>query len=267
MFHMSVYYFLITATAICISRFEYRSSAWMHRQFSFSIGADRHLPIVITEPDLRAQNLTLTTWTSSFVLAGVLHTLPIDLTSAGGLPVLELGAGTGLAGLTAAALWKKPVVLTDLPPIVPGLADNVKLNAAIVKDLVRCGSLDWSTPDNLILQGGMLLKADKDKASVILAADTCYSEEHPELLSGAILRWLAPGPCSRVILTIALRVAYLDQIRALWELLESGGLEVIMDGQQQADNAHHWDDECLCEWSIWRWKQIRDHNEHSSTTT
>ena len=226
----------------------------MLRHFSIPCGGDDQLSINIAEPDLRAQNLSLTTWTSSFVLAGLLHKLSIDLSSPGAIPVLELGAGTGLVGLTAAALWKVPVTLTDLPLIVPGLVGNVNLNKERVKELVQCGSLDWSSPGTLTIGDSAIYHADKHKAHVILAADTVYSEEHPELLSRAILRWLAPSPSSRAILTIAMRVAYLDQIRELWDLLESGGLEAIEEGREQED-VHDWDDECLCEWSVWRWKQ------------
>ncbi|EXJ80671.1 hypothetical protein A1O3_06955 [Capronia epimyces CBS 606.96] len=221
-------------------------------------GDDQPIEIQIAEPALRAQGLSLQTWTSSFVLASLLHRLdkvdfPLPPLS-GTIPVLELGAGTGLVGLTAAALWAVPVVLTDLPPIVPGLAGNVQLNAPVVKGLVRCGSLDWAAPERLTLQNGETRSANTDKARVILAADTVYSEEHPELLSKAILRWLADGPSSRLVLTYPMRVAYLDQIRELWELLETGGLEAILEGREQA-SVDDWDDECLCEWSVWRWKQ------------
>ncbi|OCT50893.1 putative glucose-inducible SAM-dependent methyltransferase Rrg1 [Cladophialophora carrionii] len=227
----------------------------MARNFSVPSGGDVYLTFAIAEPALRAQGLSLQTWTSSLVLARLLHKIAVDFSSPTPVPVLELGAGTGLVGLSAAALWKVPVILTDLPPFVSGLAGNVNLNAATVKDSVLCGSLDWSEPDSLILQDGSHYKADKHPARIILAADTVYSEEHPELLSRTILKWLAPGPSSRAILTYPLRVAYLDQIRELWDLLEAGGLEAIMDGQEQDDDVHDWDDECLCEWSVWRWKQ------------
>jgi predicted nicotinamide N-methyase len=207
----------------------------------------------IAEPALRAQNLTLVTWTSSFILASVLHKLDINISSRSRVPVLELGAGTGLVGLMAASLWKKPVYLTDLSPIVPALSSNISLNSATIKDLVKCGSLDWNEPDFLFVGEGEKISADTDKAQVILAADTMYSEEHPELLSKAIFRWLAPDSSARVIMTWAMRVAYLDQIREIWAILETTGLECILEGREQATD-DSWDDEGLCEWSVWRWK-------------
>ncbi|KAI1619108.1 putative methyltransferase-domain-containing protein [Exophiala viscosa] len=225
----------------------------MSRTFKVPRDHDSFVDIHISEPDLRADNLTLTTWTSSFVLAGILHKLDVDYSCSNGIPVLELGAGTGLVGLTIAALWKARVILTDLPPIVPGLAANVKLNNDSVKDLVQCGSLDWTTPESLVLQTGQTYAADVDKAQVVVAADVVYSEEHPELLSGAIIRWLGKGPSSRVIIACAQRVAYLEQLRELWELLEAGGLEAVDEGREQAEVAD-WDDEGLIEWSVWRWK-------------
>jgi predicted nicotinamide N-methyase len=230
------------------------SGRTMIRNFSVPRGDNKILPLAITSPAVRAQGLNLTVWTSGFVLAGLLHKLSVDYSSSEEIPALELGAGTGIVGLTAAALYKVPVILTDLPPIVPALADNVKLNAETVKETVRCGSLDWSAPESLVLQDGTVYEANKHKAHVILAADTVYSEEHPELLTQTIVSWLAPGSKSRVILTYSLRVAYLDEIRKLWDLLEAAGLEAIDHGQQEDDNAHNWDDECLCEWSVWKWK-------------
>ena len=209
--------------------------------------------VQIEEPALRAQNLTLVTWTSSFILASLLHKLDVIVSLRSRVPVLELGAGTGLVGLTAASLWEQPVYLTDLAPIVPALSANISLNSSLVKNLVNCGSLDWNEPDFLFTSDGGKISADEDKAQIILAADTMYSEEHPELLSKAIFRWLAPDPSARVIMTWAMRVAYLEQIREIWEILETGGLECILEGREHA-NDDGWDDEGLCEWSVWQWK-------------
>ncbi|KIW20030.1 hypothetical protein PV08_00605 [Exophiala spinifera] len=225
----------------------------MSRAFEVPTGQGKNVSIKICEPELRAQGLSLTTWTSSFVLARQLHTLDVQPSHSTSLPVLELGAGTGLVGLTAAAVWKTHVCSTDLAPLLPGIAANIALNLDCTEGRVDCGSLDWDSPELLKLENGSTLNPDNDPASVILAADTIYSEEHPELLSKTILRWLAPGPSARVIIAYPLRVAYLDYLRELWELLEAGGLEAFEEGKEQAD-VKDWDDECLIEWCVWRWK-------------
>ena len=192
-------------------------------------------------------------------MASQLHRLDITppSTTTTSVPILELGAGTGLVGVTAASVWKAPVVLTDLAPIVPGLAANIALNEKLLSEsgsAATCGTLDWNAPSELILESGERIPSSR-KADIILAADTVYSEEHPELLSKVVLEWLAPHENARMIITYAMRVAYLDEIRSLWELLEAGGLESVADGQGRAGD-DMFDDECLCEWSVWKWKNI-----------
>ena len=231
--------------------------------------------IKLDEPALAAENLRLTTWGSSFILATRLHHFALDLNplhpaasyasdNLGTISVLELGAGTGLVGLSAAAIWNTNVVLSDLAPIVPGLAVNIRTNKETICALggsTFCGTLDWANPDKLVLYSidaeaqqrqEHTLQAGTNKATVILAADTIYSEEHPTMLSSAILRWLKHGPDARVIIAYPMRVAYLDEIRGLWELLQRGGLEAIDEGRELVGD--DWDDEALHEWSVWRWK-------------
>lgn len=189
---------------------------------TFNVKTDRRgstVPVHISEQaGARAENLSLSTWGASFVLANVLHELAVSLPKgneapASGTHVLELGAGTGLVGLTAAMLWKMPTLLTDLSPLLPALAGNVLLNKALLaRQSVSCASLDWSKPDQIQLfdskqSDTRIVSPRQMKAHVILAADTIYSEEHPELLTKTILTWLAPHPDARVIVCYPLRMA------------------------------------------------------------
>ncbi|KAK3110071.1 hypothetical protein LTR53_016022 [Teratosphaeriaceae sp. CCFEE 6253] len=220
-----------------------------------------NLVIQITDPRaIAADNLALATWGSSQVLAALLHRLPApDLTGTGLrtdiFPLLELGAGTGLVGLSAAAVWKTWACLTDLPPLLPQLQANVALNRDA---LARCGGaaaagfLDWSAPDEHIF--ARTSDAVAFRARVILAADTVYSEEHPALLTQAVVARLERGPRARLVMCYPLRIGYLDHIRDLWQRLETAGLVCVQEGREMLEES--WEEETPYEWCVWRWQDV-----------
>lgn len=219
-------------------------------------------PIRIHAPKLRSENLSLTTWGSSYILANALREIPIHkgAFSEDGLDILELGAGTGLVGLSASVIWKGDAVLTDLPGIVLGLALNIDANHEILTAAgtkVTCGSLDWNRPSQLELHNterrDSNMDSDSSKASIVLAADTIYDSDHPEMLVKTIFSWLRLGEHARVIVAYPLRVAYLDAIREMWERLEAGGLTSIQEGR--ADAGDEFEDENMIEWAVFKWKQ------------
>ena len=80
------------------------------------------LCFVATQPDFGVGGRV---WGGARWIAGHLHAFP-ELVA--GRMVLELGAGTGLAGLAAARLGARAVALTDLHTLLPMIELNVMLN-------------------------------------------------------------------------------------------------------------------------------------------
>ena len=245
------------------------------RTYEISKSANEKFNVTISAPALKAEGLHLQTWGSSFILANLLHRLTLDLGECAdnhpeAFQILELGAGTGLVGLSAALLWGARVMLTDLAPILPGIAGNIDFNWKQLEDRrakVFCGALNWNTPSSLKLfssndipHGTSLMPDGTNKASIILAADTMYTEEHPAQLSGTIFAWLSKRDSkSRAIVCYPMRTAYLDYMQDFWTRMEEGGMEVVQEGREELDennDEHPWDDERLHEWSVWKWKHI-----------
>lgn len=209
--------------------------------------AGEYAEITLCEPALTADNLGLKTWASSYLLSKRLSLisstlLPISPTTR----VLELGAGTGLVGLAAAAIFKVPVLLTDLPEIVPNLSRNIKANVHLDID-VEAKVLDWRrTP--------VPPPPEKDRYDVVLAADPLYSAEHPRLLVGMVGVWLKRNGDARAVVEMPLREGYGRERDDFRIRMNGTGLEVADEGVETG-----WDDwgtkggEVKCWWSVWRW--------------
>ncbi|KAL1869414.1 Protein-lysine N-methyltransferase rrg1 [Diaporthe australafricana] len=225
--------------------------------------------LVISEASCEAEGLHLVTWSSAFLLSKELHKLQIDRSqlrdSTSGFSILELGAGTGLTGIAAAAVWGGNALLTDLPTIVPGVQVNADLNKDAIRAYgasVACGTLDWNSPDTIYLHS----TSDKSKSTaiqvndetafpIIITADTMYTEDHPRLVSQTILKCLRRTKHARAVVMYAMRIAYIDHIREFWELMEEGGLVAEQEGRAEID-LKDWDDEKLHEWCVWKWKDL-----------
>lgn len=137
---------------------------------------DDPFELVIREPALTGDLLGFKTWGSSYALArhlpelaqsttgclaGLLPTgqhgdaVPRDEDKEGHPSVLELGSGTGLLGLAAAALWRTHVALSDLPPIMANLGANAETNRPLIEQRggrVSVGPLTWGGAEHEIDQ-------------------------------------------------------------------------------------------------------------------
>lgn len=198
--------------------------------------------ITLHEPALTADNLGLKTWASSYLLSKRLATMALPATSR----ALELGAGTGLVGLAAAAALGAEVLLTDLPEIVPNLKRNIEANQHLG---VRASAevLDWrDVPAPLPSQA--------DRFELVLAADPLYSSEHPKLLVDMVMVWLRRSLKARAVVEMPLRDGYQGERDDFKQRMLAGGLVVADEGTETG-----WDDwgekggEVRCWWSVWKW--------------
>ena len=241
------------------------ASAWgSHGSVDIDDGNGSSINIQITETSgVKAEGLSLSTWGAAFVLSNVLHKLDIPPQTGNHdqrpFDILELGAGTGLAGLSAAALWRLDVLLTDLPSILPGLAANIQLNHPLLQSrstAASCGSLDWTSPSSIqnYSTKSTTTPQPSTRPSIILAADTFYDPAHPSLIANTVRTWLATGSDSRAVFCYPLRFAYIDYIRDFWELMEAGGLECVQEGREGAREEWNEVPGTEFEWCVWRWK-------------
>ncbi|KAG7138396.1 Protein-lysine N-methyltransferase EFM2 like protein [Verticillium longisporum] len=149
--------------------------------------------LIIREPPLTGDSLGHKTWGSSYVLARHLPQLTstslarlfAESQKESRLTVLELGSGTGLLGIAAAALWKVDIVMSDLPEIMANLHHNADANRSVVESLggsLKDGALTWgSTSKGEVDQA---LFGEKNQFKIVLAADPMYDDIHPVLLAG-----------------------------------------------------------------------------------
>ncbi|TYG58269.1 hypothetical protein ES288_D08G208900v1 [Gossypium darwinii] len=102
-------------------------------------------------------------WDSALVLS---RWIPTHLNFQG-KSVLELGAGAGLPGLTAALLGANRVVLTDVQQLLPGLLKNVEANG--FTDRVEVKQLVWGLDDSGITESSTF--------DIVLMSDVFFDSE------------------------------------------------------------------------------------------
>lgn len=113
-------------------------------------------------------------WESAIVLSDFIAGLPCDKNAT----LLELGAGLGAPGLTAAAAGYQ-VTLTDYEELI---LDFERINAAASKlENVRFAMLDWLNPPEM------------PRYDIIVGAEILFREEFFEPLLAVLRKALKPG--------------------------------------------------------------------------
>ncbi|THY30917.1 VPS28-domain-containing protein [Aureobasidium pullulans] len=248
------------------------SSSTMKPVITTSDEQDTTIDVKIHEPALTEDNLGLKTWASSFVFARNWHNLrdriPLVFGKDKNATILELGAGTGLVGIAAAAVLGAQVLLTDLPEIVPNLERNIASNEETIDSRngsAQAAMLDWTTPEKIIYpedtegKRPLVAEAESSKYPLVVAADPIYSKEHPAWLVQTINCHLARGPDARVLIQIPIREAYAEERADLKDRMVKIGLEICHE--QTEIGYDDWSDgqgeelsEVECWMGMWKWK-------------
>ena len=204
----------------------------------------RRLPTVSEHSELTAADQT--------IMEKTIH--PSSATSNGNrLRVLELGAGTGLVGLAAAASFSINAYLTDVESIVGNLQHNIQENRSLTEQkasIATAGVLDWSTNHPEI--------SEDNRYHLILAADSLYAPHHAEWLARTMDAYLIRSVITgRIFLELPFRETHPpehEQLRqemgAHFFELESEGEEIGLDDWEE--NLTGEKKEVKCWWSVWK---------------
>ena len=188
--------------------------------------------------------------------------------------VLELGAGTGLAGIAAALDYQTTVWCTDLPNIIPNLVRNAKSNEGLLrqrKGAVHCGVLDWNDPESIKVPDtntSVDVRQPGVHFQIVLAADVLYEPQHARQIAKVVSQWLERTEDARFIAALPKRPSsVIDWDKFTQALLEHGFTQV-----QQGEDVGYEDwmiseeetpPEVTIWWSSWAWTQSVLLNETS----
>lgn len=145
--------------------------------------------------------------------------------------VVELGSGTGLCGLAAAALGAQRLLLTDKPTALPLL----EINAASCRDHVSCKievralswKSDWIADEDCEYPHGNTLPDDAD---VVLASDCLnpvYGATHAADLAGTIAALLRRATPTAIALVAQTARGKCEAEAAFWIACNLQGLVIL----------------------------------------
>ncbi|KAJ7642049.1 hypothetical protein FB45DRAFT_901681 [Roridomyces roridus] len=194
------------------------SAGTLTRNLSFPSPEGGQTPLSISLRDIPLENdfasVGAQTWGGACVLAELIVTQPLtfhlapptsSLDSHSPLRVLELGAGTGLAGLVFAKAAERlgrsvELVCSDVyPSVLQNLGVNIAANfpstTSTVAVSVSAAALDYSLSSSFA-PSSVLAPPFEAPFDVILGADIIYEPPHAEWVRACVARLLAGPPPS-----------------------------------------------------------------------
>lgn len=160
------------------------------RQYDVSNGLDINgRKLFVSEPGKADLGTGLTSWDGSVVLAKYFeHHASIVK----GKMILEVGAGTGIAGMAASLLDAQFVYLTDLPYTLVNLQTNVQLTKQANLDYsmqIDVGHVDWMNSSTYPIPLVSINETDTT-AAAIPAIETVQIRKAWDIIIGADVVWL-----------------------------------------------------------------------------
>lgn len=212
------------------------------REFSLSNGVS----VVLREPTMTYNTLGFKTWGSAPLLSANLPKWE-DLSNS--INALELGAGTGLVGISAAIQLGWQVVCTDLPDIVENMQYNVDYNSELIQQYagsVSCHVLDWMNPPDDDNRPSWLIKPFQR----IIASDCIYETHFGELAIALFRKYLAKDGI--VITEYPLRETHLEEIGVFEKGMDAAGFE-RQTGEEIGEEDFGSLYPVTCRWSRWKY--------------
>ncbi|KAG2483723.1 hypothetical protein HYH03_017441 [Edaphochlamys debaryana] len=187
-------------------------------------------PLLVRESTLLQDEAGAVIWDAALVLSHCLaHAHATGRCPVAGRVVVDLGSGTGAAGLAAAALGcARHVVLTDLPHLVPYMRENIAANR--LGAACSAAALDWNSgPQLSALQASLPLPLPLPRHSPGAAPSTASSSAVAATAHGTPPPGHPGPPAPRPLLLLSSDCVYTRPARtalfgALRALLTGAGL-------------------------------------------
>lgn len=139
-------------------------------------------------------------WDAALVLGHYIQTGKARKKYIANQRILELGSGTGIVGLIAAACGAREVVVSDLPELIPLLNKNIEENTSSLENnapvAVKAKCYCWGEISNFeeICQDMRWIDASgKHIVKCVLIADCVYYDEAVEPLAATVHHIIATG--------------------------------------------------------------------------